>query len=61
MKHFKGRGKSYKSLGTSELNYTVSMPEWQVNYDKWKSTNIHALSGIRTHGLSVQENMAYAS
>jgi hypothetical protein len=30
------------------------------NYEQTR-TNIHALSGIRTHGLSVEEIKAYAS
>jgi len=32
-----------------------------VNDDKYTRTNIHALSGVRTHGLSVQAIKAYAS
>jgi hypothetical protein len=35
---------------------------WQVNDDdEYMRTNIHVLSGIRTHGLSVQAIKAYAS
>jgi hypothetical protein len=34
---------------------------WQVNDDEQTKTNIHALSGIRTHSTSVQAIKAYAS
>jgi hypothetical protein len=34
---------------------------WQVNDHEQKRTNIRALSGIRTHGFSVQAIKAYAS
>jgi hypothetical protein len=36
---------------------------WQVNDDgdEQTRTNIHALSGIQTHGLSIQAIKAYAS
>jgi hypothetical protein len=38
------------------------MIEWWVNDDDEQTrTNIYALSGIRTHGLSVQEIKGYAS
>jgi hypothetical protein len=34
---------------------------WQVNDDEYTRTNIHVLSGIRTHSLSVQTIKAYTS
>jgi hypothetical protein len=34
---------------------------WEVNSDEYSRTNIHALSGIRIHGLSAQAIDAYAS
>jgi hypothetical protein len=34
---------------------------WKVNDDEYTRTNIHAISGIRIHGLSVQAIKAYAS
>jgi hypothetical protein len=32
-----------------------------VNDDEYMRTNIHALSGIQTHGLRIQEIMTYVS
>jgi hypothetical protein len=37
------------------------MTGWQVNDDEQTRTNINALNGILTHGLSVQTVKAYAS
>jgi hypothetical protein len=37
------------------------MVGWQVNDDEKMRTNIHTLSGIQTHSLSVQAIKAYAS
>jgi hypothetical protein len=34
---------------------------WEVNDDEQTRTNIHALSGIWTHSLSIQTIKAYAS
>jgi hypothetical protein len=37
------------------------MIRWQVSGDEYTISNIHALSGIRTHCLNVQAIKSYAS
>jgi hypothetical protein len=43
------------------VDYIVSIVGWQVNDNEETRTNIHALSVMRTHCLSVQAIKAYAS
>jgi hypothetical protein len=43
------------------LDFIASVIGWQMNEDECTRTNIHALSGIRAHGLNVQAIKAYVS
>jgi hypothetical protein len=52
----------YGAFSVTKLLVFVSMIGCQVNDDDEQTmTNIHALSGIQTHSLSVQVIKAYAS
>jgi hypothetical protein len=43
------------------VHYIASMMVWQVNDDEKTRTDIHALSGIRIYGFSIQATKAYSS